>query len=177
MYTAPVEAWPHQEVVARRIIDNFPASHLMCDEVGLGKTIEAGLAFRSLYLSKRVKRILIAAPASLTRQWQREMASKFFLPFDRVLASPYAYRESIFPVEEKKPVSHLFQPNLAIISTGLMVRKERCKLLDSAVRYDFALVDEAHYARRSNSTKGVRGYPRYNQLYQTLDSTRKCNSI
>ena len=179
MYTAPVEAWPHQEVVARRIIDNFPASHLMCDEVGLGKTIEAGLAFRSLYLSKRVKRILIAAPASLTRQWQREMASKFFLPFDRVLASPYAYRESIFPVEEKKPVSHLFQPNLAIISTGLMVRKERCKLLDSAVRYDFALVDEAHYARRSNSTKGVRGYPRYNQLYQTVSMhlRKKCRSL
>ena len=179
MYTAPVEAWPHQEVVAHRIIDNFPTSHLMCDEVGLGKTIEAGLAFRSLYLSKRVKRILIAAPASLTRQWQREMASKFFLPFDRVVASPGPTRESIFPVAEKQAITHLFQPDLAIISTGLLARKDRRRLLDNATTFDFALVDEAHYARRSNSTKGVRGYPRYNQLYQTLSKhlRKRCRSL
>lgn len=175
MYTAPVKPWPHQEVVARRIIENYPASHLMCDEVGLGKTIEAGLAFRSLYLSKRVKRILIAAPASLTKQWQREMASKFFLPFDRVGASPSVFKESLFPIEGKQSTSSLYEPDLAIVSTGLMARKERRKLIDKASRFDIALVDEAHYARRSNSTKGTRGFPRYNQLYQTISEHLRGN--
>src|SRR5690606_21682691 len=42
--TAPVDPWPHQRVVARRLIETWPYSHLLCDEVGLGKTIEAGLA-------------------------------------------------------------------------------------------------------------------------------------
>ena len=45
MYTAPVEAWPHQEVVARRIIDNFPASHLMCGRGGTGKNHRGRLGF------------------------------------------------------------------------------------------------------------------------------------
>ncbi|EIC28476.1 helicase-related protein [Methylomicrobium album] len=179
MYTAPVEPWPHQEVVARRIIDNFPASHLMCDEVGLGKTIEAGLAFRSLYLSKRAKRILIAAPASLTRQWQREMASKFYLPFDRVSASPTVCREAIFPVEEKTTIGNLYDSNLTIISTGLMARNARRRLIKQAQTFDIALVDEAHYARRSNSTKGSRGFPRFNQLYQTVSDylRENCRSL
>ena len=48
MVTAPVEPWPHQTVVAKRLIDTWPYSYLLCDEVGLGKTIEAGLAIRSL---------------------------------------------------------------------------------------------------------------------------------
>ena len=176
MYTAPVEPWPHQEVVARRIIENFPASHLMCDEVGLGKTIEAGLAFRSLYLSKRAKRILIAAPASLTRQWQREMASKFYLGFDRVTASPSPQSESIFPLEEKKSIGSLYSPNLTIVSTGLMARKERRRLLDQADKFDLALVDEAHYARRQNSQRGTRGFPRFNQLYQTIADHMRGNT-
>lgn len=176
MYTAPVELWPHQEVVARRIIENYPASHLMCDEVGLGKTIEAGLAIRSLYLSQRAKRILIAAPASLTRQWQREMATKFFLPFDRVTASPTVCREAIFPTEEKTTIGNLYDSNLTIISTGLMARKPRRRLLKQAQSFDLALVDEAHYARRSNSTKGCRGYPRFNQLYQTISDYLRGNS-
>jgi hypothetical protein len=49
--TAPITPWLHQTVVARRLIDTWRYSYLLCDEVGLGKTIEAGLAIRSLYLS------------------------------------------------------------------------------------------------------------------------------
>src|SRR5690606_21352972 len=43
METAPAEPWPHQKVVVRRLVETWPYSYLLCDEVGLGKTIEAGL--------------------------------------------------------------------------------------------------------------------------------------
>lgn len=81
--TAPVVPWPHQAFVARRLVTSWPHSFLMCDEVGLGKTIEAGLVIRSLTLSGLASMVLIASPASLTRQWQREMKSKFLLDFAR----------------------------------------------------------------------------------------------
>ncbi|SDU41283.1 helicase-related protein [Geopseudomonas guangdongensis] len=168
LYTAPVQPWPHQIVVAHRLIDNYPASGLMCDEVGLGKTIEAGLVFRALYLSERAKRILIAAPASLTQQWQREMASKFLLPFRRVRSGPSLQLDYLLPQEGSAPASGLYDADLSIISTGLMTRQERRQALKSAQQFDLVLLDESHYARRSNSQRGVRGYPQYNNLYKTL---------
>lgn len=168
MYTAPIEPWPHQHVVARRLIESYPSSFLLCDEVGLGKTIEAGLAFRSLYLSGRAKRILIAAPASLTQQWQREMANKFLLPFARVSSDASGLQSETLLPQAQQTILHLYAADLAIVSTGLMVRKERLANLKQAQTFDIALVDEAHYARRSNSRTGVRGYPQYNNLYKTI---------
>jgi len=55
---------------------------LLADDVGLGKTIEAGLILSELLLRRRVNRVLILTPASLRIQWQEELWSKFSLPFD-----------------------------------------------------------------------------------------------
>jgi SNF2 family DNA or RNA helicase len=57
-------------------------SLLLADDVGLGKTIEAGLIFTELLIRRRVRRVLILTPASLTQQWQGEMKTKFSLNFD-----------------------------------------------------------------------------------------------
>ncbi len=168
MHTAPVAPWPHQAVVVRRLVETWPYSYLLCDEVGLGKTIEAGLAFRSLYLSGLVKRILIAAPAGLTRQWQRQMASKVLLPFGRVRTTPDTAHEYIFPVEETRPAGSIFGPDLVIISTGLLSRQERAAILAEAEPFDIALVDEAHAARRRNPTAGPAAYPDYGYLYLSI---------
>jgi hypothetical protein len=59
-------------------------SLLLADDVGLGKTIEAGLILSELLLRRRVRRVLIACPASLREQWQQEMRDKFSLTFDIV---------------------------------------------------------------------------------------------
>jgi superfamily II DNA or RNA helicase len=59
-------------------------SLLLADDVGLGKTIEAGLILTELLLRRRVRRVLILCPASLRRQWRSEMAVRFSLPFDIV---------------------------------------------------------------------------------------------
>jgi hypothetical protein len=81
--TTPIEPWPHQRFVAYRLLATYPRNHLLWDDVGLGKTIEAGLAFRALWLSGRARSIRVFAPASLTQQWLNEMAEKFLLPFVR----------------------------------------------------------------------------------------------
>jgi len=140
METSPVKPWPHQEIVALRLIETWPYSYLLCDEVGLGKTIEAGLAFRSLYLSGLAKRIFVSPPASLTKQWHREMASKFFLPFARSLSGSAVKHEYICPFEETKPSKSLLAPDLYIVSTGLISRKDRYPDIQQSDLFDIILI-------------------------------------
>jgi hypothetical protein len=169
METAPITPWPHQAVVARRLIATWPYSYLLCDEVGLGKTVEAGPAIRSLYLSGLVQRVLIFAPASLTMQWQREMASKFLLPFGRALGGSPARHAYLSPGEEERSAISIYAPDLTIVSTGLIERRERRAELDRMPAVNIALVDEAHYARRKNPTAGSQAPPEYGYLYLAIE--------
>jgi len=57
-------------------------SLLLADDVGLGKTVEAGLVLTELLLRRRIRRVLILCPAALRKQWQQEMKTKFSLSFD-----------------------------------------------------------------------------------------------
>lgn len=179
METAPVEPWPHQAIVVRRLVETWPYSYLLCDEVGLGKTIEAGLAFRSLYLAGLVKRILIAAPASLTRQWHRQMAAKMLLSFGLARTTPETAHEYIFPAAEIRPASSIYEPNLVIVSTGLLARRERTEALSLAAPFDIALVDEAHALRRHNPAAGCGVHPDFGHLYTVTNDylRRKARSL
>lgn len=168
METAPVRPWPHQNIVAKHVLSTYPFSYLLCDEVGLGKTIEAGLIIRSLVLSGLAPRVLIAAPASLTRQWMREMADKFLLPFALMHGGQWPRKERIFPEQDVQNTFSLFESRLGIVSTGLLVRPERLKKLQETPPFDLVLVDEAHYARRKNPTKGLQAEPKYGHLYKHI---------
>ena len=135
VHTAPVEPWPHQAIVANRLVETWPFSYLLCDEVGLGKTIEAALAFRGLYLSGIAKRILVAAPAGLTAQWQRQMWSKTLLDFGRVTGGAAAAHEWIVPGSqepEKVQAATIYEPDLTIVSADLMARDQRLAALEQA---------------------------------------------
>ncbi|UCE24557.1 MAG: hypothetical protein JSU74_00470, partial [Candidatus Zixiibacteriota bacterium] len=66
-----------------KIVERFPERFMLCDEVGLGKTIDAGLAIRQLVISERVKRCLILVPKSIAKQWQEELYEKFVLNIPR----------------------------------------------------------------------------------------------
>jgi superfamily II DNA or RNA helicase len=165
LYTAPIKPWPHQEIVVRRLVQTWPYSYLLCDEVGLGKTIEAGLAFRCLHLSGLVKRMLVAAPASLVKQWQREMASKLLLRFGRVLTGSVTKHEYIIPSPEEHVADSPYDPNLVIISTGVLVRRDRLSALGAARPFDLVLVDEAHALRRRNPVQSAQAHADYGSLY------------
>jgi superfamily II DNA or RNA helicase len=177
VYTAPVEPWPHQAIVASRLVETWPHSYLLCDEVGLGKTIEAALAFRGLYLSGIARRILVAVPAGLTAQWQRQMWSKTFLSFGKVMSGADAVHEWIVPGEQetkKVKAAGIYEPDLTIISADLMARDQRLAMLQQATPFDIALLDEAHNARRSNPIDGAAVEPEPNKLYSAVhDVLRK----
>lgn len=167
--TAPVAPWPHQRVVAERLVEDWPYNYMLCDEVGLGKTIEAGLAFRALYLSGWVRRILVAAPASLTEQWLQQMKTKMLLPFARLRMSPAPEHRYLLPREHSVPATVPYGADLLIVSTGLWQREGAQRDLLAAPPFDLVLVDEAHMARRHNASAGMDEGPDYSNLYKLLD--------
>src|SRR3989449_2817120 len=76
-----VGRYPHQERTCVRVLREMHGRAILADEVGLGKTIEAGLILKEYAIRGLVRRALILTPASLTGQWREEMEAKFDLGF------------------------------------------------------------------------------------------------
>jgi ERCC4-related helicase len=148
---------PHQLLAVRRAIAGDRIRFLLADEVGLGKTIEAGLIFRELKTRGLVRRILVVAPTGLVTQWVSEMKTHFNEDFRLVLPSRFAaWREasgvedggnlwrahdqvvcpldSVKPLESRRGWSH---EQLA------RYNRERFEDLVSA-GWDLIVIDEAH---------------------------------
>ena len=83
--------WYQIETVKKTLRD-FRGRVLLCDEVGLGKTIEAGMILKEYLIRGLVKKVLILVPPSLVIQWKDEMASKFDIKF--VSTDDQYYREN-----------------------------------------------------------------------------------
>jgi len=147
-----VSLWPHQARVVQKVVSTFPERYLLCDEVGLGKTLEAGAIVKQLALSGRVKRCLILAPKSVCRQWQEELYESFLLnvpEFDGSSFRDYFQRE--LACETENPWNSF---PLMLASSQLAKRRERATQLLSAKPWDLVLVDEAHHARRKDFLSG-----------------------
>lgn len=136
---AKVDHMPHQEATAIKVLANMQGRAILADEVGLGKTIEAGLIVKELMLRGLAQRVLILCPASLRQQWADEMKEKFDADFS-VVWSGYDRVDS----------------DLVIASLHLGVRNaDRF----AAAPWDLVIVDEAHRlagagARKSRSFVG-----------------------
>ena len=91
---APLEAGviplPHQLYALTRAMGEDQIRYLLADEVGLGKTIEAGLIFRELKLRGLVKRVLVVAPKGLVTQWVQEMQTHFGEEFQLLTPSEFS---------------------------------------------------------------------------------------
>jgi superfamily II DNA or RNA helicase len=166
--TSALTPWPHQLQVARTLIERFPDRALLCDEVGLGKTIEAGLVIRQLIISGRVGRCLILTPAAVLRQWQEELYEKFNLDIPRY------HGGQLYDVtgEPIGPPTHnpWDEQDLLLASSHLAKRKERVPQLLAAHPWDLLVVDEAHHARRKDFLQ-----PRYrpNRLLTLLNRLKE----
>jgi ATP-dependent helicase HepA len=78
--SAAVELYPHQVEVIRRVLEDPVQRYLLADEVGLGKTIEAGVIARQHMLDDPLSTVLVIAPPSLVGQWRGELANRLGLP-------------------------------------------------------------------------------------------------
>ena len=177
--TCPITPWPHQLEVAHQLIDNWPQGAMLCDEVGLGKTIEAGLAIRSLLLSGKVHRVLILAPAGLCSQWQNELKSKFELDFARIKVKNHQYQKTFLREEKDSLGPELLAEPLTIMSTGLFKLENHFQKLleeiENGRKPDLVLIDEAHYARRKMPDQPMPEYvrPEFGDLYKNIAQLAK----
>jgi hypothetical protein len=148
--TAAVRPFPHQRKVAYDFLDNFPTRRLLADEVGLGKTIEAGLILRSLVLSGWVKRCLILVPRSLAKQWQEELRDRFLVNAPFYDGSRFVYfRHPENEYKDVPPGRSPWEVHQVVIASAQMVKREgRMDALLNAPPWDLVIVDEAHHARR-----------------------------
>ena len=78
LLSAAIEIYPHQVQAALTVLSDPVQRYLLADEVGLGKTVEAGLVIRQRLLDQPAARIVVLAPDMLRQQWSRELQGKFF---------------------------------------------------------------------------------------------------
>ncbi|MGH3005448.1 MAG: SNF2-related protein [Gaiellaceae bacterium] len=140
-----VEPQLHQVSVALRALEKSQPRLILADEVGLGKTIEAGLILKELRARMGVDlgRVLIVVPASLITQWRFELRSKFNEHFVFLDGSEIARIKGERPNENPWTV----EPN--IICSLQLARMERYAEDIAAASWDLVIVDEAHHARRT----------------------------
>jgi SNF2 family DNA or RNA helicase len=177
--TSAITPWPHQSRVSSHILSHFPERAMLCDEVGLGKTIEAGLVVRQLLLSGWIKRCLILAPKSVLKQWQEELYEKFALSIPRYDAGKFLdVDDNILPIDTVNNMGETVNPwdccEVLLAGSQLVKRKDRRKQVLSARGWDLLIVDEAHHARRKDFKERIY---RPNQLLGLLNDLKANHKI
>ena len=161
--TAAVTPWPHQIKAFERLYDHWPPRLLIADEVGLGKTIQAGLLLRQAWLSGRARRILVLAPKAVLGQWQIELREKFNLHWPiydgrHLVRYPSPAWRGRHRTEADRNRWH--EEPAVIASSHLMRRRDRAAvLLEDTDPWDLVVLDEAHHARRRAAGAPQEGGP------------------
>ena len=146
---ARVVRYPHQLKAAGEIVNRLEGSALLADEVGLGKTIEAGLVLEELRARGEVRLALILCPAGLLSQWREELRTKF--------ARQVALQPRVPPTS-----------GIVLASLDWAKRPPQAKAYQ-ARQWDLVIVDEAHHlkSQRSQNHRFVAGLPRRRMLLIT----------
>jgi ERCC4-related helicase len=130
---ARTEILPHQIFAAHRVVSSPRRRFLLADEVGLGKTIEAGMIWQALAQRGQAKRTLIITPAGLTTQWQEEFQDKFRETFEIFGRDFWAVNPRVWDLKAK-----------AIASLDTLKRAEHKRVLLENRKWDLIIFDEAH---------------------------------
>jgi SNF2 family DNA or RNA helicase len=127
----PFKPMPHQISTATQVIEDMQGRAILADEVGLGKTIEAGLIIKEMLEQGKIKRVLILTPSSLAPQWCMEMKEKFGLYF----------------YHNRKDHNWTYF-DFIVASIDRAKRKEQLDAICEA-KFDLLVVDEAHRLKNS----------------------------
>lgn len=131
----------YQVRAAQTLLRRFRGRGMLCDEVGLGKTIEAGLVIKEYLERNVVERVLVVTPAALVEQWREELTTKFGLP-GFVTTADAEFRAAGGDAWQRFPLL------LASLSTARRA-ENRARLAE--IPYDLIVVDEAHHLKNRNS--------------------------
>lgn len=126
----------HQLHIAREVADRIAPRVLLADEVGLGKTIEAGLVIHRQLLSGRASRVLILVPENLQHQWLVEMRRRFNLDVALFDAERFMESDASNPFEDCQ---------LALVALEWLKEDEKAQDALFAAGWDLLVVDEAHH--------------------------------
>ena len=126
----------HQLHIAREVADRIAPRVLLADEVGLGKTIEAGLIIHRQLLSGRANRVLILVPENLQHQWLVEMRRRFNLEVALFDAERFIESDASNPFEDAQ---------LALVALEWLTEDEKAQDALFAAGWDLMVVDEAHH--------------------------------
>ncbi|HET6983197.1 MAG TPA: helicase-related protein, partial [Myxococcaceae bacterium] len=133
---------PHQVGVVQRVLSARRPRFVLADEVGLGKTIEAGMIFSALRLSGLAARVLVVAPSHLTVQWLAELFHKFQQLFTLVDGDRLARSR-----QEEPDTSPWERFSRVVTSLELLARSPGEAREAAAAGWDLVIVDEAHHLR------------------------------
>ncbi len=135
------DPFPYQIKAAQAALRRFRGRGMLCDEVGLGKTIEAGLVIKEYRLRQMAERILILTPPGLVQQWREELAQKFGLN-DFVTNSDDAFRAAGEEAWVTFP---------RVIASIAAARLPGAREIITDLTYDLVVIDEAHHLKNRSS--------------------------
>lgn len=125
-YVPNVTFLPHQLDCAKQVIEQMNGRAILADEVGLGKTIEAGLILKEYMVRGLIQKVLILVPASLVNQWVQELNEKFYIP-------AVSFRKN-----------YAWDQCDIIVSSIDTAKREKHRDQIADINFDFILIDEAH---------------------------------
>jgi hypothetical protein len=146
---------PHQLWVCHRALRDWPIRLLIADDVGMGKTIEAGLVLWPLLANRRAQRVLILAPAKLVEQWQQRLKSMFDI-------RAAIYHPDLDTV--RADFWGIHQIVVASLPTMRADNKGRHQRLLDAPAWDMVIVDEAHHLNVEEGANRTLGFDLLDKL-------------
>lgn len=153
---------PHQLYIAEEVGSRFAPRVLLADEVGLGKTIEAGLIIHQQLVSGRAKRILIIVPESLMHQWLVEMLRRFNLSF-----SIFDNERCVETSNAEDGANPFSSEQLVLVNLGFITDNPKWYEALIAEEWDLMVVDEAHHLNWSQEAPSIE-YQCIEQLAQVI---------
>ena len=155
-----IELLPHQLWVCRQVTQTVPFRWLVADDVGLGKTIEAGLVIMPLLSSGQIRRLLILAPAKLVPQWRQRLKDMF-----DIRLQSYA--------EANDGISFWDSADRVVGSIHTLRGEKRREGLFAADPWDLVIIDEAHHLGADESGGVTLAY----DLVREMERRQKIRSM
>ncbi len=134
-----VQLLPHQFYIAKKVTERTSARILLADEVGLGKTIEAGLILHQQLLTGSIERALIVVPDALIHQWLVELLRRFNLSFTIL------DHERCDAIREEGDINPFETAQLVLCQLSFLSEQPNYHAMAVAANWDLMIVDEAHH--------------------------------